>query len=125
MPYDFKFTKKTGSKILGPNTWAYPVSGVLQDLIPFTPESDSHSTSRTSSPHLIDVRKISKVITESDELETDLDDSMMGSQLMGSQLMGSQLMGSQLLGSQLLGSITDLQLRKAQSVVPGLKNKRT
>lgn len=41
LPPDYKFTRKTGSKVVPKSNWAYPVSGVLQDLIPFSPDSES------------------------------------------------------------------------------------
>ena len=51
LPHDFKFTQQTGAKVQHESIWAYPVGGVLQDLIPFTPEThsnaDSHSNSTT------------------------------------------------------------------------------
>lgn len=42
LPSDFKFSQQTGTKIPGSSTWAYPLAGVLEDLVPFTPV-DSHS----------------------------------------------------------------------------------
>ena len=42
LPSDFKFSRRTGTKIPGGSTWAYPLAGVLEDLVPFTP-ADSHS----------------------------------------------------------------------------------
>jgi len=44
LPLDFKFTRQTGTKIPGTSTWAYPLAGVLEDLVPFTP-TKSHSSS--------------------------------------------------------------------------------
>ena len=48
LPPDFKFARHNSSKVMSLNAWAYPVSGVMQDLIPFTPESGSRSTSKPS-----------------------------------------------------------------------------
>ncbi len=48
LPDDFKLSRHHGNKIQSRNAWAYPVSGVMQDLIPFTPESSSSSMSRHS-----------------------------------------------------------------------------
>ena len=49
LPSDFKFTQQTGSKVQHGGIWAYPVGGVLQDLIPLTP--DSHSIVDESGSH--------------------------------------------------------------------------
>lgn len=48
LPDDFKLSHRNGGKIQNRSAWAYPVSGVMQDLVPFTPESGSGSTSRQS-----------------------------------------------------------------------------
>ncbi len=48
LPDDFKLSRHHGNKIQSRNAWAYPVSGVMQDLIPFTPESSSSFMSRHS-----------------------------------------------------------------------------
>ena len=45
LPSDYKFTRRTGTKIQGKNAWAYPLCGVLEDLIPLTPGSGSGSSS--------------------------------------------------------------------------------
>ena len=43
LPRDYKFTNMTGSKVVSSKLWAYPVTGVMEDLIPFTPESHSET----------------------------------------------------------------------------------
>ena len=76
MPYDFKFTRNTGNKILGSNTWAYPVSGFMQDLVLFSPQSHSQSTSRGPTPAPNEDRKMSVVITESDEMDREMESQL-------------------------------------------------
>lgn len=46
LPADYKFTHRTGTKIQGKAVWAYPLSGVLEDMVPLTP--GSHSSGRGS-----------------------------------------------------------------------------
>ena len=44
LPHDYKFaTTKTGSKHISSKLWAYPVTGVMEDLIPLTPSSHSET----------------------------------------------------------------------------------
>ena len=47
LPHDYRFTQRAGTKAQNKAAWAYPVGGVLQDLIPFTP--DSHSIAQSES----------------------------------------------------------------------------
>lgn len=54
LPNDFKFTQQTGSKVQNRGVWAYPVGGVLQDLIPFTPDSHSVAESQSHSSEDMD-----------------------------------------------------------------------
>ena len=70
MPYDFKFTRRTGNKILGSDTWAYPVSGFMQDLVPFSPQSGSQSTMRGPTPVPHEGRRVSATVTESEEMDS-------------------------------------------------------
>lgn len=81
MPYDFKFTRRNGTKILGSNTWAYPVSGFMQDLVPFSPQSNSQSTTRGPTPVPQEGRRVSIVITDSEDMETETERGDMDSQL--------------------------------------------
>ena len=43
LPRDFRFSLRTGGKVVSSNLWAYPVTGTIEDLIPFTPESHSET----------------------------------------------------------------------------------
>ena len=43
LPRDFRFSHRTGGKLVSSKLWAYPVTGVIEDLIPFTPESHSET----------------------------------------------------------------------------------
>ena len=54
LPHDFKFTQRTGTKVQHGSIWAYPVGGVLQDLIPFTPETHSNAESHSNSTTEVD-----------------------------------------------------------------------
>lgn len=54
LPDDFKLSHCNGSKIQSRNAWAYPVSGVMQELVPFTPESGSSSNSKHSETGVAD-----------------------------------------------------------------------
>ena len=56
LPDDFKLSHRNGGRMQSKNSWAYPVSGVMQDLIPFSPESGSGSTSRHSTLDVTDSR---------------------------------------------------------------------
>ena len=48
MPYDFKFARHSGNKVPGSHAWAYPVSGFMHDLVPFSPpQSGSQTASAT------------------------------------------------------------------------------
>ena len=44
LPSDYKFSRRTGAKVQGRNAWAYPLGGVLEDLVPLTPGSGSGSS---------------------------------------------------------------------------------
>ncbi len=55
LPTDFKFSRDTGTRILRTDTWAYPVSGIMHDLIPFSPQSNSG----VSTPHKPSQSKVS------------------------------------------------------------------
>lgn len=57
LPSDYKFTQRTGAKIPGRNTWAYPLSGVLEDLVPYSPLSSGSGT-KTSSQHSLVVGEL-------------------------------------------------------------------
>ncbi len=63
LPNDFKLSQRNGGKIQNRSAWAYPVSGVMQDLIPFTPESGSGCTSRHSVTDVTDL-KLEDTFTE-------------------------------------------------------------
>jgi len=66
LPQDFKLSLKA-DRVHNRNVWAYPaVSGVLQELIPFSPESHSRSTSRHS---LAAGSRLERTFTESSFIE--------------------------------------------------------
>ena len=55
LPHDFKFTQHSGAKLQHGSIWAYPVGGVLQDLIPFTPDTHSNAESHSNSTIEVDL----------------------------------------------------------------------
>ena len=48
MPYDFKFARHSGNKVLGSHGWAYPVSGFMHNLVPFSPPQSGSQTASAS-----------------------------------------------------------------------------